>query len=234
MLTETLIALRRLGLLRVGLLMALFLGAEALLAYLDTTGSGVWLVLTVMVGHMVCRATALDQPLFTTDGKGNFPHMGRFVLANLWVYGLGLLAMMPGVIAAGAFLYTGSLTPTETIALFAWGAVLPLLGTLAFWGTALPAAAMGAPYGMPTALAETRGQRWQIFLALLLGPGALNALSILLALATVEGPPDILTAMMIGGMSSLLSTLGLILTAIILTLAWRRHHPVTTMAEVFE
>ncbi|HRK43856.1 MAG TPA: hypothetical protein PLH11_12535 [Gemmobacter sp.] len=252
MLRETLTALRSLGLLRLCLPLALVLGLDILLSYLEITVPAIGIVLSVMIGHMVTRATALDQPLFRRDGKGSFPHMGRYLLANLWVYGLVLLAMICGMIASGAlWTHTGLGLVIKGIVGLNLGAILLLLGMLAIVGTALPAAAMGAPYGMPTALATTQGQRWRLFGALLLVPGGLSVAQLLLA--GIGGQADAVSGflgevswegvdMVEGGVlgeivsiaGKVLSFLSVIFTSILLTLAWRRRHRPAALAEVFQ
>ena len=246
MLRETLIAFRRLGLLRVAGLLALvmvvgvlWLGSLGPFLRPVLTGSG-----TLIIGYLVSRAVLLDQPLLCrAGGFGPLRQIGHYLLACLWVYALVLLA----VLCALAVLFTAMPQTLPMVLegnrLFIWGIGLISLGICAVFGTALPAAAIGAPYGPQAAREATRGQRWSLFAALLLGPGLLHMLklwSVPLPLLEVQGdavrlmPVQMPLEPVQTGIAAGLTILGFILTATILAVAWRRRQPVTPLAEVFE
>lgn len=246
MLRETLIAIRRLGLLRVAGLLAIVMAVGVL--WLGALGSVLRPVLTggstLIIGYLVSRAVLLDQPLLSrAGGFGPLRQIGHYLLACLWVYALVLLA----VLCALAVLFTAMPQTLPMVLegnrLFIWGMGLISLGICAVFGTALPAAVIGAPYGPQAAREVTHGQRWSLFAALLLGPGLLHMLKLWLLplpLPGVQGdavrlmPVQIPLGPVQTGMAAGLTTLGFILTATILAVAWRRRHRPTALAEVFQ
>lgn len=235
MLTETLATLRHIGHSRLTLLFALSVGAQIALSSLGDMGSAIWIVPSLMIGHLLSRAAAQNQLLFSADSPRNFPHIARYALANLWVYGLVVLAMLPGVAIWSSPIFSDSLPPLAITLPLAVVFTLLLTGTLTLFGTALPAAAMGAAYGPPTALNDSRGQRWPLFRALLLGPGLITALNLMTVfVGTPEGETAVLPSEALNALDILLYTLSQFLTAAILAVAWRRRHRPTTIAEVFE
>ena len=247
MLRETLTALRRLGLLRVAGLLAIVMAAA--IWWLGALGPVLRPVLTggstLIIGYLVSRAVLLDQPLLgNAGGIGGLRTFGRYLLACLWVYGLVLGAVLGAIV----LLYI-AMPQTWPMVFqgnkpFLWGTGLIALGICAVFGTALPAAAVGSPYGPFAALEATRGQRGSIFVALLLGPGGLHIakLGVLpVPVLEVQGdsaglmPVTMQLGPMQAGIAAALTILGFILTATILAVAWRRRrHPPAALAEVFQ
>ncbi|MBL8563792.1 MAG: hypothetical protein JNN06_16095 [Gemmobacter sp.] len=231
MLRETLTALRALGLLRLMLACALNVAANIAPGYLTQSFDVLWLAAAAITGYFISHAVPTGQPLFSTEIS--LRRIGRYALANLWVYGLTVLALLPGLVAAVSLLATGMVTLIETLVPLVFGVVLPVAGILALFGTALPAAIMGAPYGPRAALTDTRGQRWPLFKALLLGQGLITTLSLVLLTIALGGMIGHLPALLVGALEGLLFALSVIFTATLLAVAWRRRHPPAPLAEVF-
>lgn len=245
MLRETLVALHHLGPLRVA---GLLLGVMAVgVLWRDAGGNALRPVLTgganLVIGHLVSRAVLLKQPLLCrADGLGALRQIGPYLLASLWVYAVAMLCACVALYTVMMVITQTGLIVMQGIEPFIWGAGLVLLGTLAIFGTALPAAAIGAPYGPQAAREATRGMRCALFGALLLGPGLLHLLKLWGVLPRLrdQGDKTALWPVRVlelgpvqGGLIAVMTTLGVVLTATLLAVAWRRHRSLN-LAEVFQ
>ena len=175
------------------------------------------IALGIFLGHAIYRALLTGVPVQQQRGKQ--PHLGRYAAAWAMVMGLCLLAMLPLVVPGLWLVFSGYAVLEEAKLVLLPACGLPLLAVFSLIGTAMPAAALGRPYGLRAALDLSRGQRGAIALALLAGPGIVTLVEVVPALIW---PTETGYGLLIAVLLRLVSLLSMLLTCAVLSIAYQR------------
>lgn len=178
------------------------------------------IALGIFLGHAIYRALLTGAPLQMPLRQGGaLPHLGRYAAAWAMVMGLCLLAMLPLVVPGLWLVFSGYAVLEEATLVLLPAFGLPLLAVFSLIGTAMPAAALGRPYGLRAALDLSRGQRGAIALALLAGPGLVTLVEVV---PTLIWPTETGYGLLIAVPLRLVSLLSMLLTCAVLSIAYQR------------